>query len=520
MDEKRINRAILIVGGCLMLLAAGCQNQTPPPSGSGGNVTTADQPDAGDAQPETAAVVPAEPATGELPASEPSAPESQPKMSIEKTAFGKTADGVEVDLYTLTNAKGMVLKMTNFGAIVVSLEVPDRDGKLANVNMGFSTLDGFLGKTPYFGATVGRYCNRIAGGKFTLDGKEYTLATNDNGKNHLHGGNVGYNKVVWSAEPFETESGVGIKFTYLSKDGEEGYPGNLDVTAVYTLTNDNELAVDFTAKTDAPTPVNLTNHCYWNLAGAGSGTIRNHVLMIDADKYLPVDAVLIPTGEVAGVAGTPLDFTKPMAVGARFRTLGGKPQGYDHNFVLRGDPAKAALDFDGLVTRHGGVAGTTFRDFPAFPQRYRERLTKDGCARLEVIIGQGVVDILANKALLFTEGGKAEVAEIPADLTDEAASLRESLMESVAETDDELIEKFLEEGTLTDEELQNGLVAAVKAAKVAPVCACAWSSRSRRRRCGHPARGSGRRSSSPRASSPRACRRRPGPRSCCRRGAS
>jgi aldose 1-epimerase len=343
MDKKRIDRAILSISCCLVLLAAGCQNQTPPPSGSGGNVTTADQPEAGAAQPETAAAVSAEPATGGLSASKPSAPESQPKMSIEKSAFGKTADGVEVDLYTLTNAKGLVMKMTNFGAIVVSLEVPDRNGKLANVNMGFSTLDGFLGKTPYFGSTVGRYCNRIAGGKFALDGKEYTLATNDNGKNHLHGGNVGYNKVVWSAEPFETESGVGIKFTYLSKDGEEGYPGNLDVTAVYTLTNDNELAVDFTAKTDAPTPVNLTNHCYWNLAGAGSGTIREHELMIDADKYLPVDAGLIPTGELADVAGTPLDFTRPEKIGARLDQIKADPVGYDHCFVLRGEAGKMHL---------------------------------------------------------------------------------------------------------------------------------------------------------------------------------
>jgi aldose 1-epimerase len=343
MDRRRINRALLSVGCCLVLLAAGCQNQTPPPSGLGGNVTTADQPEAGAAQPETAATVPGEPATGEVPASEPSALESQPKMSVEKPAFGKTADGVEVDLYTLTNAKGMVLKMTNFGAIVVSLEVPDRAGQLANVNMGFSTLDGFLGKTPYFGATVGRYCNRIAGGKFTLDGKEYTLATNDNGKNHLHGGNVGYNKVVWNAEPFEIESGVGIKFTYLSKDGEEGYPGNLDVTAVYTLTNDNELAVDFTAKTDAPTPVNLTNHCYWNLAGAGSGTIREHELMIDADKYLPVDAGLIPTGELADVAGTPLDFTKPEKIGSRLDQIKADPVGYDHCFVLRGEASQMHL---------------------------------------------------------------------------------------------------------------------------------------------------------------------------------
>ncbi len=281
--------------------------------------------------------------TSRISANEPSALENQPKMSVEKSVFGKTADGVPVDLYTLTNARGVVLKMTNFGAIVVALEVPDRDGKLANVNMGFSNLEGFLGKNPYFGATVGRYCNRIAAGKFTLDGKPYTLATNDNGKHHLHGGQVGFNKVVWKAEPFENDSGVGIQFTYLSKDGEEGYPGNLNVTAVYTLTNDNELAIEFTATTDKATPVNLTNHCYWNLAGAGFGTIRNHVLMINADKYLPVDAVLIPTGEVARVTGTPLDFTKPEKIGARLDQIQATPVGYDHCFVLRGQAGQMHL---------------------------------------------------------------------------------------------------------------------------------------------------------------------------------
>jgi len=337
MNQRRFDLVVLSLTCCLALLLAGCQNQAPPASGGPAvDVTTADQPD-------TAAAAPAEPAPSEAPASEPSASESETKMSHTKTAFGKTADGIEGDLYTLTNANGVVLKMTNFGAIVVSLEVPDRDGKLANVNMGFATLDGFLGKHPYFGSTVGRYCNRIAGGKFTLDGQEYTLATNDNGKNHLHGGNVGFNKVVWQAEPFQNGSGAGVKFTYLSKDGEEGYPGNLKVTAVYTLTNDNEMAVEFTATTDTATPVNLTNHCYWNLAGAGSGTVRDHELMIAADKYLPVDAGLIPTGEVADVAGSPLDFTKPEKIGARLDQIKADPVGYDHCFVLRGEAGQMRL---------------------------------------------------------------------------------------------------------------------------------------------------------------------------------
>ncbi len=253
-------------------------------------------------------------------------------MNVQKSAFGKTADAVAVDLYTCTNANGLVLKMTNYGAIVVSLDVPDRDGNLANVNLGFSSLDGYLARHPYFGSTVGRYCNRIAKGTFTVDGEQYTLATN-NGDNHLHGGLVGFDKAIWHAEPNESESAAGVKFTYLSRDGEEGYPGNVNVTAVYTLNNDDELVVEFTATTDKACPVNLTNHCYWNLAGEGSGTIRDHELMIAADKYLPVDDTLIPTGDLAEVEGTPLDFTQPERIGARLDQV----SGYDHCFVLRGE---------------------------------------------------------------------------------------------------------------------------------------------------------------------------------------
>ncbi len=299
----------------------------------------AEEPTEDAAAPAEEAAAPAEepaPAVEEpaMPAEKPATGETEAKMGIEKKPFGKTADSVEVDLYTCTNAKGVVLKMTNFGATVVALELPDRDGNMDNVNLGFSTLDGYLGDHPYFGATVGRYCNRIGKGKFTLDGKEYTLATND-GENHLHGGEVGFNKVVWNAEPFETEDGVGIIFSYRSKDGEEGYPGNVDVTAVYTLTNEDDLVIDFSATTDAPTPLNLTNHNYWNLCGAGSGTIRDHVLTINADKYLPTDAGLIPTGEMANVAGTPLDFTKPKKIGLDLDKIEADPVGFDHCWVLR-----------------------------------------------------------------------------------------------------------------------------------------------------------------------------------------
>ena len=199
-------------------------------------------------------------------------------MSIEKSAFGATKDGKVVDMYTCKNAHGLKLKMISYGAIVVSLETPDRNGKLANINLGFESIDPYLERHPYFGSTVGRYCNRIAKGKFSVDGKEYTLATN-NGPNHLHGGDVGFDKRIWKAKRIKTDDAVGVEFTYVSKDGEEGYPGNLTTKVAYTLTNDNELKMEFTATTDKATPVNLTNHNYWNLGGAGTGTIKDHELI-------------------------------------------------------------------------------------------------------------------------------------------------------------------------------------------------------------------------------------------------
>lgn len=265
------------------------------------------------------------------------------EMKIDTSVFGTTQDGVEVQLYTCVNANGMVMKMTNYGAIMTELRVPDRDGNFANVILGFPNLQGYLGEHPYFGSTVGRYCNRIGHGKFTLDGQEYQLTLND-GENHLHGGLVGFNKRVWNAEPVQTESEVGVRFTYHSPDGEQGYPGNLDATALYLLNNSNELIVEFQATVDKPCPVNLTNHNYWNLAGAGSGTIRDHVLMLAADKYLPVDEGLIPIGDLADVAGTPLDFTTPEKIGARLDQIDSDPVGYDHCFVLtdKASPMKLA----------------------------------------------------------------------------------------------------------------------------------------------------------------------------------
>lgn len=263
-------------------------------------------------------------------------------MRIEKTSFGKTNEGQAVSLFTCTNEHGLVLKMIDYGAIVVSVETPDRNGRLANINLGFPKLEGYLQRHPYFGATVGRFCNRIAKGKFELDGKEYQLATN-NGANHLHGGLKGFDTQMWQASEVKMPDAVGLKFTRRSPDGEEGYPGNMDVTVVYALTNGNELKIEFSAKTDKATPINLTNHNYWNLAGAGSGTILNHELMLAADKYLPVDDGLIPTGELADVKGTPLDFTTAHRIGERIQQIKADPVGYDHCFSLRSQDGSLTL---------------------------------------------------------------------------------------------------------------------------------------------------------------------------------
>jgi aldose 1-epimerase len=267
------------------------------------------------------------------------APAEQAGLTLKEAPYGKLPDGRKVTIYTLTNARGMRVRLTNYGAITVGVEVPDRDGKLTDVTLGYETLDGWLGNSAHFGATIGRYANRIAKGKFTLDGETYTLATN-NGPNHLHGGLKGFDKVLWKGRAIRTGQAVGVQFTYVSPDGEEGYPGNLNVTATYSLTRDNELRADFAAVTDAPTVVNLAHHTYWNLAGPAAGDVLGHKLMLNADQYTPVDAGLIPTGELKAVAGTAMDFTQPTAIGARIGQVEG---GYDHNFVLRGPAGKLRL---------------------------------------------------------------------------------------------------------------------------------------------------------------------------------
>jgi aldose 1-epimerase len=258
------------------------------------------------------------------------------KGGMTRAPFGRLPDGTDVDLYTLSNGRGMDVRTMSYGAIIVSIKVPDRAGRGDDVVLGFDALDGYLGSHPYFGAIVGRYGNRIAKGQFTLDGHLFQLATN-NGPNHLHGGVKGFDKVVWQAEPFERDGRVGVVYSHTSPDGDEGYPGTLNARVTYTLSPSNEITVEYEATTDKATPINLTQHSYFNLAGAGNGDILGHRLSIDADRVTPVDETLIPTGELAAVAGTPFDFRQLTVIGTRIDA--DTPQirfghGYDHNWVL------------------------------------------------------------------------------------------------------------------------------------------------------------------------------------------
>lgn len=259
------------------------------------------------------------------------------KMDIKKQSFGKTTDGKAVDIYTLVNKNGSEVRITNYGGILQSLKVPDRYGNLGDVLLGYDSVEQYIKNSPYFGALIGRYGNRIGKGTFELEGKTYTLATND-GENHLHGGNVGFDKVLWDVKEITEDGAPGLELSYLSKDGEEGYPGNLKVTVKYLWTDDNELKIDYTATTDKPTVVNLTSHGYFNLAGKGD--ILKHELMINADRFTPVDSGLIPTGEMLPVADTPFDFRTPKAIGKDINADDQQIKygpGYDHNFVLNRD---------------------------------------------------------------------------------------------------------------------------------------------------------------------------------------
>ena len=270
------------------------------------------------------------PSTEQAAANPTAAPDST-AMNPTAAPFGKTLTGTEAQLYTLTNAHGLKATISNYGGTITSLMVPDKAGKMGNIVLGFDSLSSYVNQeVPYFGALIGRYGNRIAKGKFTLDGKPYTLATN-NGPNALHGGKKGFDKVLWDATPGSSADGQTLTLKYLSKDGEEGYPGNLQVTVVYTLTANDELKLDYTATTDKATPLNLTNHSYFNLAYGQDENVLDHVVTIPADRYTVVDATLIPTGELRPVQGTPFDFRQPHAIGER---IGQVPGGYDHNWVL------------------------------------------------------------------------------------------------------------------------------------------------------------------------------------------
>lgn len=262
------------------------------------------------------------------------------KSGVTKAVFGKTKEGQTVHLYTLTNKNGLVAKIMSYGATLTELHVPDRSGSLGDIVQGFDNFAQYEQGHPYLGSTVGRVANRIAKGTFTLDGKTYKLAIN-NGPNHLHGGKRAFDKRVWQAVEVKGAAGPAVRFTYRSPDGEEGYPGTVAVAVTYTLTNKNALRIDYTATTSKATPINLSNHSYFNLAV--SGDVLSHVVRINATKYTPVDSTSIPTGEIKSVVGTPFDFTRPTAIGAQIAEVGGNPGGYDHNFVLSGSGKSLAL---------------------------------------------------------------------------------------------------------------------------------------------------------------------------------
>ncbi|WP_199535464.1 aldose epimerase family protein [Rhodohalobacter sp. SW132] len=268
-------------------------------------------------------------------------------METNMELFGQLEDGRDVHQFTLKSDAGIEVKIINYGGIITSLYAPDKDGEPGNVVLGFDNLDDYLGDHPYFGALIGRFGNRIAEGRFELDGEEYQLATND-GENHLHGGEQGFDKVLWDAELVDDQT---LQLTYLSEDGEEGYPGNLEVTVTYTLT-DNELEIDYRAETDKATPVNLTAHSYFNLTGDPSNTILDHQLKLNAEKFTPVNEQLIPTGEIAEVSGTPFDFTDSHTIGQRIGNVEG---GYDHNFVLDNENGELILAAEVTESESGRV---------------------------------------------------------------------------------------------------------------------------------------------------------------------
>lgn len=325
---------------CAPLVLIGCSVQEtkppPPPAKSGGAAASADAQSPSSATP---------PDADKSESTSASSDQETSQAMVKTSSFGKTQEGEDVTLFTCTNKNGLVLKMIDYGAIVVSIETPDRNGKRENITLGFPSLDGYLQRHPYFGSTIGRYGNRIAKGKFKIGDEEYTLAVN-NGPNHLHGGIKGFDAVMWKGQPATVNGGVAIVFTYTSKDGEEGYPGNLDVDVTYTLTDNDELRIDYKAKTDKPTVINLTNHNYWNLGGQKAGPVLSHHLMLEADKYVPVDENSIPTGELAEVEGTAFDFRQAHAIGDGIDEAKKQypdQKGYDHTWVVNGNAGELRL---------------------------------------------------------------------------------------------------------------------------------------------------------------------------------
>jgi len=269
---------------------------------------------------------------------------------VQRSSFGRLADGRAVDLYTLTNRQGMRVRVMTYGATLVGVEVPDRTGRVDNVTLYLDSLDDYLAGHPLFGSVVGRFANRIAGARFTLDGVEYRLTPNA-GRNHIHGGRNGFQKKLWLARPLKGEKRAGVELRLTSPHGEEGYPGTLEATMRYTLDDRNELRMEYEARTDKPTHVNLTNHAYWNLAGAGSGDVLDHLLYLNADRYLPADEAKIPSGELRPVRGTPLDFTRPQTIGSRIDQV---PGGYDHCYVLNKPAGKRMALAARLIEPHSG----------------------------------------------------------------------------------------------------------------------------------------------------------------------
>jgi aldose 1-epimerase len=251
-------------------------------------------------------------------------------MNLKKEFYGKTKSGEPVDLYEINNSKGISISIINYGGIITSIKMPDKNGTIGEINLGFDSLDQYENGNSYFGALIGRFGNRIAEGKFKLDGKRYSLALNDNNTNHLHGGVIGYDKIIWNVKEIRSKDCVGIKLIYKSKDGEEGYPGNLNIEVDYTITENNEFTIDYFAKSDRSTPINLTNHAYWNLAGKGD--VKNHELELNANFYLPSNDHLIPTGEILSVKNTPMDFTKSKTIGKEIEKIAGV--GYDHCYII------------------------------------------------------------------------------------------------------------------------------------------------------------------------------------------